>query len=224
MQNLMLNDETLTSLNLSGVMLGEHRTMGLLRILTEHNTSLTSLKLDGNSATSCGQEQMQQISRLLKCNTGLRHLSIFGSSVSDEDVGMLCEALKGNHSLLSLDLGANSISDQGAVALAHMLAVNTALTSLKLHGNQISDRGAAALSEACRTWNRHLVSLRLGYNAITSAGAAEFAALAEDIALNTTLQHLHLGGNPIFSSSGSATARGDDAWDAALGRWPLLFS
>ena len=95
LQSLMLNDETLTSLNLSGVMLGEHRTMGLLRILTEHNTSLTSLKLDGNSGASCGQEQMQQVSRMLKCNTGLRHLSIFGSSVSDEDVGMLGEALEG---------------------------------------------------------------------------------------------------------------------------------
>jgi hypothetical protein len=92
-----------------------------------------------------------------------------------------------------------------------------------------------------QTCRRHLVSLRLGYNKITNAGAAGFVALAEgtegSCSSNTTLQYLHLGGNPITFASGIGEARGDKAhnssmsslaardkaWAAALERWPLLF-
>ena len=94
-ERLMMNDPTLTSLSLVDVVLGEYRTRHVLHVLAEHNTSLTSLKLAGGSGSLRGQEQTQEISRMLQRNTSLRHLCLFGADVSDDDVAILCEAIKG---------------------------------------------------------------------------------------------------------------------------------
>ena len=90
-----MNDPTLTSLSLGDIVLGEYRTRHVLHVLAEHNTSVTSLKLAGGTGSMRGQEQTQEISRMLKRNTSLRHLCLFGADVSDDDVAILCEAIKG---------------------------------------------------------------------------------------------------------------------------------
>lgn len=72
--------------------------------------------------------------------------------------------------------------------------------------------------------SRHLSTLRLGYNKITDAGAAGFRQIADD-SCNTSIQHLHLGGNPMPVASGKGRGRnGNDVWAIALEKWPLLFS
>ena len=180
---------SLTSLKLPGNSIGDEGAISLSKALRV-NTSLNSLDLSMNSI---GNEGANSLSEALRVNTSLTSLNLGWNSIGNEGVNSLSEALRVNISLTSLELPRNSIGNEGANSLSEALRVNISLTSLELPGNSIGDEGAISLSEALRV-NTSLTSLNLLENSIGDEGAIP---LCEALRGNTSLTSLDLSGNSI---------------------------
>ena len=139
-------------------------------------------------------------SEVLKVDTCLTNLGLFGNWIGDSGAASLSEVLKVNTCLTNLDLRMNEIGDSGAASLSEALKVNTCLTSLDLIDNGIGDSGAASLSEALKV-NTCLTNLDLGENEIGASGAASFS---EALKVNTFLTSLDLSVSEI-GDSGAAS-------------------
>ena len=132
-------------------------------------------------------------SEALKVNTCLTNLNLHGNEVGDSGASSLSEALKVNTSLTYLDLSKNCIFESGAAAISEALKVNTCLTYLNLDRNWVGDTGASSLSEAV-TVNTCLTNLDLYGNEIGASGATSFS---EALKVNTCLTNLNLGWNNV---------------------------
>ncbi|XP_068753929.1 nucleotide-binding oligomerization domain-containing protein 2-like [Montipora capricornis] len=164
------------------------------------NTSLTTLKLSGNSIGDAGATSLSQA---LAVNTSLTTLELYGNSIGDAGATSLSQALAVNTSLTTLELYGNSIGDAGATSLSQALAVNTSLTTLKLSHNSIGDAGATSLSQALAV-NTSLTTLDLSWNSIGDAGAT---SLSQALAVNTSLTTLDLSSNSIGAEGATSLSQ-----------------
>ncbi|KAJ3433815.1 leucine rich repeat family protein [Anaeramoeba flamelloides] len=189
MQRLILNDQTLTSLDLSYNQIGAEGMQSLSECL-KVNQTLTNLNLSENLI---GAKGMETLSEALKVNQTLTNLVLFFNQIRDEGMQPLCESLKFNQTLTVLSLSMNKIRAKGMKPLFESLKVNQTLTNLDLSCNQIVGEGIQALCEALKV-NHHLTQLNLSDNRIGSKG---LKYLSEALKINQTLIHLNLSQNKI---------------------------
>jgi Ran GTPase-activating protein (RanGAP) involved in mRNA processing and transport len=195
---LLVNDKTLTALNLSQKYMGAAGAQLLAEAL-RHNTTLTTLDLERNQMDD---EDAQSLAEALRHNTTLTTLDLRGNQMGPAGVQSLAEALQHNTTLTALNLEENWINDVGTQSLAEALRHNTTLTTLDLRHNEIGAAGAQSLAEALRH-NTTLTTLDLRYNEIDAAGAQ---SLAEALRHNTTLTKLDLGYNKIDAAGAQSLA------------------
>jgi hypothetical protein len=163
---------TLTSLILNSNMIGEVGAASLATALTRNNT-LTSLALYSNSIGATGAASLARV--LQQHNSTLSSLNLRGNAmIGAAGAAFLADALHHNTTLTSLSLAHNRIGDAGAASLSATLRVNSTLTSLDLEVNNIRDTGATALAGALSV-NRTLTSLSLANNRIEKVGVLAVA-------------------------------------------------
>ena len=197
-QALLVNT-TLTDLKLRGNTISDSGAASLSQALSV-STSLTYLDLSFNNIGSSGAASLSQA---LSVNTSLTYLDLSFNYIRDSGAASLSQALSVNTSLTYLDLSINDIWDSGAASLSQALSVNTALTDLKLCYNKINDSGAASLSQALSV-NTALTDLKLCHNEIGDSGAA---SLSQALSVNTTLTYLYLSFNKIGNSGAASLSQ-----------------
>ncbi|KAF9960917.1 hypothetical protein BGZ72_005417 [Mortierella alpina] len=156
----------------------------------------------GMTSASFGAKGARALSDMLKTDSMLTTLDLFGSRIEDNGAQALAEALRTNSSLTTLNLRCNLIGVIGTQALAEALKVNSALTTLILGGNNIMQSAAQVLAEALKV-NTTLTTLDLVSNLIGANGAE---ALAGALKSNQTLTTLDLSNNSIGDSGAEALA------------------
>ena len=167
-RRLKENDCSLTTLDLSGIVLGDAGCMALAFAL-KSNEFLKELNL---ANTGIGPSGATKLAAAFKSNYTIERLYLMGNSVGDKGAESIAGALKTNGSLRLLNLARNLIGDIGSAALAEALEENTALYKLYLYENNIGNHGAAALAETI-LHNRNLQELFLWENKIGSDGLDE---------------------------------------------------
>ena len=117
----------------------------IIHYITETKQNVTKLDLSSCRILADGAKALAEI---LKTNTTLREINLWGNNIGNEGVIKLAGALRENKTLTKLNLGWNNIDDAGAKALAEALRENNTLQKLNLSGNNIEDVGFLALAEA----------------------------------------------------------------------------
>ena len=182
-------NSSLTDLDLSYNSIGDDGAASLSEALTA-NSSLTDLNLSGNSIGAVGAASLSQA---LTANSSLTNLNLSRNFIGDDGVLSLSQALTANSSLTNLDLRLNGIGAVGAASLLQALTANSSLTNLDLRLNSIGAVGAASLSQAL-TANSSLTNLDLRLNSIGAVGAA---SLSQALTANSSLTDLNLSANSI---------------------------
>ncbi len=151
-------------LALYGCGIGAVGARALVASLGEHNATLRLLNLGRNK--SIGDAGAQAMAEMVKKNTTLEKLGLYGCGVGPRGARALGEALQENDSLKEIYLGANDLGGEGAEALAEALRWNESLKELYLSDCELTDVGASALLSALRESNSTLTRLNLGENDI----------------------------------------------------------
>ncbi|KAG0247462.1 hypothetical protein BG011_001448, partial [Mortierella polycephala] len=149
-----------------------------------------------------GENEVRRLAEMLKTNSTLTILDLYGNSIGYDGAQALAKALMTNKTLTTLDLKDNRIGDNGVQALSEALETNKTLTTLYLKDNRIGDNGAQALAEALKT-NTTLTTLDLQSNEIWFKGMFAFS---EALKTNNTLTTLDLQNNRIGDNVAQALA------------------
>ena len=158
----MLQNSTLTKLNLSSNLIGSEGAISLANALKQ-NTTLKTLLLRNNQI---GPEGTIALANTLKQNKSLIKLQLNSNNIGMEGAHALSSALRNNTTLTTLELYNNGIKSEGATTLANALKQNTTLTALNLNSNQIGDEGAIEIVKIVNK-NSTLLALYLKNNIFT---------------------------------------------------------
>ncbi|PFX15012.1 NACHT, LRR and PYD domains-containing protein 12 [Stylophora pistillata] len=163
-ETLISRDCNLTSLNVSGNLLGAEGIMYLCKVLTSVNCKLTSLNVSGNELGAEGIMYLCNV--LISVNGKLTSLNVSGNCCGSEGLEHLCDALVStNCTLTKLNVSLNRAGDRELKDLARALTnKNCALTSLDIRYNKIGDKGIKYLCKALTDPNCKLRSLDLRGN------------------------------------------------------------
>ena len=186
--------------------------------IVKHTKIITKLELGWKKL---GPRDAKVISELLKTDTRLIELNLYGNSIRDEGAKAICKALKTNTTLKNLLLWGNSIGLEGMKAISKLLKVNKVLTQLGIGYNDARTEGAKIIGEALKDnstlkklliisnelrvegtinitealkSNKGLTELFLCDNEIGDGGMEAINKLLEN---NTTLEKLYLTSNNI---------------------------
>eukprot|EP00743_Colponemidia_sp_Colp-15_P010176 GILK01011180.1.p1 GENE.GILK01011180.1~~GILK01011180.1.p1 ORF type:complete len:1137 (-),score=223.73 GILK01011180.1:106-3309(-) len=167
LETLLLSNSRLTDLNLSGCKLGDANVDRIFTALHDHRY-LARLNVSN-------------------CNYGANKLQGAGA------LGLL---LRENRSIQSLDLSWNMIRGKAAMEFLYSLTQNLSLSELNLAYNGFGKGSPAPLTFMAEIlpYAYSLRKLDLSHNQITCEGAF---VLGQALKANSTLQSLHLDGNPI---------------------------
>lgn len=195
---LLEYNQSLQSLDLSSAHFTAFDFKAMCHSLTKHK-SLKKLEFYlcniGEIDPNC-----EEIAKVIKINTSIKHISLYGNNINVEGMNNIAEGLKANASINSLDLSRNPFGDDGAEKLAQVLLINSTLHDLNLVGCQIGNTGAIALANSLAN-NNSLRSLEIWKNNIGDEGVE---AIANALKQNSRLQKINLLGN-------SFGARGEKA-------------
>ncbi|WP_039454784.1 leucine-rich repeat domain-containing protein [Candidatus Jidaibacter acanthamoebae] len=181
---VLKENETITSLNLSDNNIGEAGGIAIAEALKENKT-ITSLDLGGNDIGAAGGIAIAEAS---KENKTITSLNLSDNNIEEAGGIAIAEALKENKTITSLDLSGNDIREAGGIAIAKALKENKTITSLNLGYNKIREAGGIAIAEALKE-NQTITSLNLGYNNIREA---VWIAIVEALKENKTITSLNL--------------------------------
>ncbi len=133
----------------------------------------------------------------------LTNLSLYQSTITDQNAIDLAEALKVNRTITSVCLSKNALGTEAAQALAEALKTNETITDFDISQNEIGDEGAKALAEVLMR-NKTITNFNISKNKIGNEG---IKALAEVIAINNTITSLNLSKNIIRTEGAQALAK-----------------
>ena len=112
------------------------------------NPKVERLELDHNQLT---EECLKSVAELVSKNRIIKHLSMEGNTMSDEqsDEGMtmLCSALFENQSLMFLNLANNGLTERSGSKLLAVLEQNPTLIALHLQGNNLNFKTVRAIQD-----------------------------------------------------------------------------
>jgi hypothetical protein len=118
-----------------------------IALASENDETLTSIDLSGNASFQNNpNENCRGLAEALKQNTHITSINLSSCEITDADVSLLAEALAVNTSVITLNLEKNKIKNEGSAALARGLAQNSVLTTINLL-NQPGDFGEVCLDE-----------------------------------------------------------------------------
>jgi len=143
-----------------------------------------------------GPGDAKVISELLKTDTRLIELNLYGNSIGDEGTKAICEALKINNTLEVLLLWGNSIGVEGMKAIGKVLKVNKTLTQLGIGYNDARTEGAKMIGEGLKA-NSTLKKLLIISNELGVEGTINITKSLKD---NKALTELFLSDNRIGDS------------------------
>ncbi|XP_002731112.1 leucine-rich repeat-containing protein 45-like [Saccoglossus kowalevskii] len=147
------------------------------------------------------QDSVVELLRSCKHSPGSTRsrLDLSTTSLSTETCAVLGKALSADRLFVEVKLADCMIGDEGVKLLAYGMSSNVATKTLDLKGNNIRGAGAEALGKMMRH-NHTLKSLVLEWNSL-GMWENSFAAFAEGIASNNTLELLDLRNNQIGHDS-----------------------
>jgi len=168
----------------------------------EHNTTLTSLCLQGNEVSGAVAKKMSSV---LSVHPALTDLNLSENCIDDRGGVALAELTVACTTLQTLHLWGNRLGAPTGVAFGSCLEAPTCtLTSLSLWNNALDDGCAEVLSRGLST-NRFLVELCLDHNKF-GAGAGVYLGAA--LVTNSSLRKLSLWNNLLRDEGVVALAEG----------------
>lgn len=192
---LLVRVPTLAKLTLFGCRIDNQGASMIAKGL-EQNATLTHLSLDANLIFNEGAIALATV---LCVNQTLVDLSLAYNFIMNEGGGAFAKTLVQNTCLIRLELSHNCITVVGSLTRA--LEQNTTLQELGIAYNRhyrayqhLGDAGASAFGATLKHNHSALRVLKLGGSHIGPKGAA---ALASELAHNTSLKELYLDRNPI---------------------------
>ncbi|EKX43065.1 hypothetical protein GUITHDRAFT_73417 [Guillardia theta CCMP2712] len=186
LQGLVASSQSLTSLRLSGCLLGDggvHRVSHAL----EEGGCLRELFLDCNRATDESAHALERI--LLSCSM-LTSMNVANNLLTSSGIAHVVKALReSKRSVTALNLRRNSICDKGVHAISQLLKVKGCpLTCLDMAENQVCDKGALFLGKSLSV-NESLQELFLHGNHLEIEGVR---AMGQYVGNNSTLLRVTL--------------------------------
>eukprot|EP00743_Colponemidia_sp_Colp-15_P008495 GILK01009240.1.p1 GENE.GILK01009240.1~~GILK01009240.1.p1 ORF type:complete len:1664 (+),score=377.67 GILK01009240.1:149-5140(+) len=160
-----------------------------------HNTVLESLDLSENRIFATGMEHLIKPLRDSKCP--LKTLILKSCHLTSMGAQVISEQLKANSSLTRLNLEDNQLDDLCADAMSSFIRNHPTLADLTLSSNQFSIQALKQLSESV-SHNKHIIILRLKNSKIDCEGAS---AIVANVQKAENLRCLDLGSNPIGADS-----------------------
>jgi len=124
----------------------------LMQYLTQFNTSVDVLLMDGNKI---GQDGGMQMGSMLQVNNEIATLSLANTDLTTDCIIAFSTILRANQSITSIDLSnplLHSHQEDTTCHLAQMLEINKCLKELKLQKHGMTDYGAEML---CRFLKRN---------------------------------------------------------------------
>ncbi|XP_056613872.1 NACHT, LRR and PYD domains-containing protein 3-like [Triplophysa dalaica] len=151
--------------------------------LKTHNCQLHTLRLCGCNVT---EECCVSLSSCLQSSTSLRELDLSNNDLKDSGVKLISDALKThNCQLHTLRLSLCNVTEECCVSLSSCLQSSTSLRELDLSNNDLKDSGVKLISDALKTHNCQLHTLRLSGCMVTDEGCCSLAS-----ALSSQSSHL----------------------------------
>ncbi|XP_056614793.1 NACHT, LRR and PYD domains-containing protein 3-like [Triplophysa dalaica] len=151
--------------------------------LNTHNCQLHTLRLSGCNVT---EECCVSLSSCLQSSTSLRELDLSNNDLKDSGVKLISDALKThNCQLHTLRLSWCNVTEECCVSLSSCLQSSTYLRELDLSNNDLKDSGVKLISDALKTHNCQLHTLRLSGCMVTDEGCCSLAS-----ALSSQSSHL----------------------------------
>ncbi|XP_046468166.1 uncharacterized protein [Neodiprion pinetum] len=197
LNNLLLETEILSHVNLSGCRIGCEGIKCMLRGLTE-NWSLLELDL---SNCQLKDEGFNLLAPVIEINQLLHTLNLSDNQLGSECAQTLQAMLAHNTHLLHLDLSWNGLfTKEVSNGLFKGLVENQTLLSLNLSWNALGKEAVASLGTFLQQ-NQTLVSLDMSGNRFDEQAGV---TVAKSLAKNVGLQEVYLGDNPLKSAGGLA--------------------
>ncbi|XP_056615472.1 NACHT, LRR and PYD domains-containing protein 3-like [Triplophysa dalaica] len=151
--------------------------------LKTHNCQLQTLRL---SLCNVTEECCVSLSSCLQSSTSLRELDLSNNDLKDSGVKLISDALKThNCQLHTLRLSWCNVTEECCVSLSSCLQSSTSLRELDLSNNDLKDSGVKLISDALKTHNCQLHTLRLSGCMVTDEGCCSLAS-----ALSSQSSHL----------------------------------
>ncbi|XP_077980716.1 leucine-rich repeat-containing protein 45-like [Glandiceps talaboti] len=152
------------------------------------------------------QESVMEVLRSSKHSPGSSRsrLDLSTTSLSTETCAVLGKALSADRLFVEINFADCMIGDEGIRMIAYGMSSNVAAKTLDLKGNNIRGNGAEAIGKMLRH-NHTLKSLVLEWNSI-GMWENSFAAFAEGVSSNNTLELLDLRNNQIGHDSAGELA------------------
>ncbi|XP_056598295.1 NACHT, LRR and PYD domains-containing protein 3-like isoform X2 [Triplophysa dalaica] len=126
------------------------------------------------------------LSSCLQSSTSLRELDLSNNDLKDSGVKLISDALKThNCQLHTLRLSLCNVTEECCVSLSSCLQSSSSLRELDLSNNDLKDSGVKLISDALKTHNCQLHTLRLSGCMVTDEGCCSLAS-----ALSSQSSHL----------------------------------
>ncbi|XP_056591953.1 NACHT, LRR and PYD domains-containing protein 3-like [Triplophysa dalaica] len=174
---------SLRELDLSNNDLKDSRVKLISDALKTHNCQLHTLRLSGCRLT---YKCCESLSSYLQSSTSLRELDLSNNDLKDSGVKLISDALKThNCQLQTLRLSGCNVTDECCESLSSYLQSWKSLRELDLSNNDLKDSGVKLISDAVKTHNCQLHTLRLSGCMVTDEGCCSLAS-----ALSSNPSHL----------------------------------
>ena len=198
--NVMDNNTTVQSLDLSGNRFNDNDAEKIIHCLCKNNT-LQELDFSNNNITTKGAiliiSDFLQNGVKLRMSWNNRFIDTGNSSfdyarkgIKDGDARIVANILCKNDTVTKLNLSRNKITDTGA---SKCIKYNKSLKEIDVSKNNISNIGLTEMASAIKS-NKALQSLNVSFNSISDVGAI---AISECVKDNNVLQALNLSHNGI---------------------------
>lgn len=126
----------------------------------------------------------------------------FSNQVSLEDTSTIAKAIASNPSLTSISIQKNTISDKGAKLLGDAIARHPSMAKITFKGNKIGLKGIKQIAEGLALTSK-VTRINFSNNGIKNGGRPLF----EVIGTNTSITHVNLKGNAIYSTGAGFIAK-----------------
>jgi hypothetical protein len=183
---LRKEDSTVTSLQLSNILLGHSEVNAIANVLKNPDCKLTKLRLSFNQITDKGAIAIADALKSPNCRLILLHIQSYSLvGMGDSGVKAITDALKNPYCKLE-SLNLSRINDDRAFLIADALkSPHCKLTSLGLSNNDIRDDGAIAIADALKSPHCRLILLDMQNNQLVSMRGKN--AIANALKVNMTL-------------------------------------
>ena len=200
--NVMDNNMTVQSLNLSDNHFNDNDVENLVKVLGRNNV-LQQLDISNNDITTKGataiSESLQKLQHLKMSwnnhviDTNHSAISFARKRMNDVDAHIVAKVLYNNETVTKLDLSQNRISKNGAISISKCIEYNKTLKELDLSKNIISNIGLKKIAVAMQA-NQTLQKYNISHNNISDDGAVAISACLKN---NNTLQELNMSHNKV---------------------------